>query len=140
MNPHLPAESVSKWILAERTLAEEEHVRHCSACRAEVARVADALAQFRSAVRQAGDTPRLPLIEPAAPYGRRWALAALILIAASWPVYRAVTEHRRAEAARADAILLEQVDAGVSRTIARPMEPLAKWMAWDNKQNSEVIR
>jgi len=140
MNPHLPEEKVSNWILGERTMAEEEHVRACPACHAEVARVADALAQFRSAVRQAGDSPRLPLVRPAAAYGRRWALAAVILIAASWPIYRAVTEHRRAEAARADATLLEQVDAGVSRTIARPMEPLAKWMTWDSKQNHEVVR
>jgi hypothetical protein len=140
MNPHLPDERISRWILGERTAAEELHVRECAACRAEVARMTAALAQFRDAVRQWGEVPRRPRGRQTSPLRLRWALAALILMAALWPVHSIVSKRRQLEAARADAILLEQVDAGVSRAIARPMEPLAKLMTWDSNQKNEGIR
>jgi hypothetical protein len=58
--------------------------------------------------------------------------AAAIVLAAAVPLYRARAERHRAEVARADAVLLEQVDEGISRAIAEPMEPLAQMMAWDS--------
>ncbi len=63
----------------------------------------------------------------------RWALAAAaLLVLAAVPVYRSVQDRQRqAEIARADALLLEQVDAEVSRAVPRPMEPLAKLVSWD---------
>ena len=39
--------------------------------------------------------------------------------------------------ARADALLLEQVDAEVSRAVPRPMEPLAKLVSWDFSSTDE---
>jgi hypothetical protein len=63
----------------------------------------------------------------------RWALvAAALLVLAAVPVYRNVQDRQRqAEIARADALLLEQVDAEVSRAVPRPMEPLVKLVSWD---------
>ena len=137
MNPHLPDETVSKWLSGERTLEEEEHVRECEVCRAEVERLTGALMRFRDAVHQSGaSTQQLSFVRP--PRHRlRWAVAALALTAAAWPVYRELTARR---AAKADAILLEQVDAQVSRAIARPMEPLARLMSWEARRKSEENR
>jgi hypothetical protein len=140
MNPHLPVERISKWIMGERTLEEERHVRECTACRAEVDRMAGALAEFRGAMYQWTGEPPEARHPRAARYQPRWALAALLLIAALWPIYRNATQRRRAEVAREDALLLQQVDAGVSRSIAPPMEPLAQLMAWENNRNSEKMR
>ena len=87
---------------------------------------------------------------PARPLPVRWALvAATLLILAAVPVYRNVQDRQRqAEIARADALLLEQVDAEVSRAVPRPMEPLVKLVSWDfsatdgrdEKNGNEEIR
>jgi len=137
MNPHLPDETVSKWVSGERTANEEEHVRECEVCRAEVERLTGALIRFRGAVHQCGaSTQQLSFVRPPR-YRLRWAVAALALTAAAWPAYRELTARRTA---KADAILLRQVDAQVSRAIAGPMEPLARLMSWEEKQNTEGNR
>src|SRR5208283_5891399 len=81
---------------------------------------------------------RGPRIQP-----MRWALvAAALLVLAAVPVHRNAQERQRqAEIARADALLLEQVDAEVSRAVPRPMEPLVKLVSWDFSstiQNEEI--
>ena len=102
-----------------------------------------ALALFRGSVRHWSDghsRAEPPAIGGILPARRgswaqplRWALvAATLLVLAVVPVYRSVQDRQRqAEAARADALLLEQVDAEVSRTVPRPMEPLVKLVSWD---------
>ena len=69
----------------------------------------------------------------------RWALvAAALLVLAAIPIYRnAQDRQRQAEIARADALLLEQVDAEVSRAVPRPMEPLVKLVYWDFSSTDE---
>jgi hypothetical protein len=69
----------------------------------------------------------------------RWALvAAALLVLAAVPIYRnAQDRQRQAEIARADALLLEQVDAEVSRAVPRPMEPLVKLVSWDFTSTDE---
>ena len=62
----------------------------------------------------------------------RWVLVAAALLVLAVPIYRnAQDRQRQAEIARADALLLEQVDAEVSRAVPRPMEPLVKLVSWD---------
>ena len=141
MNQHLSPEQISRWMAGERTTQMEQHARECSVCQAEIARMESAISMFRGAVRNWSDRqsvggaeqvwesrPRL-MMRP-----MRWAMAAaalLILVAA--PVYQGAREkQRRAEAARADALLLEQVDAEVSQAVPRTMEPLARLAAWDS--------
>ena len=65
---------------------------------------------------------------------RLWALVtAMVLMLAVIPIYRdAQDKQRKAELAKADAILLEQVDAQVSRAVPAPMEPLAPWSSEEN--------
>ena len=61
------------------------------------------------------------------------AVAALLLLAVLVPVYRGThPAHLGAAIAQADAQLLEEVDAGVSRAVPEPMEPLLTLMAWDS--------
>ena len=64
----------------------------------------------------------------------RWALAvAALLIAVAIPFYRsAMNEQHQQELAKADAALLEQIDAEVSRAVPPPMEPLIELVAWDS--------
>jgi len=47
MNQHLSEDQISQWIMGERTVADEAHVRECAACRAEVDRLRDDFALFR---------------------------------------------------------------------------------------------
>jgi hypothetical protein len=131
MNAHLSAEEISLWILGDRAPQRELHVRECAICRREVDRLESALGEFRGAVR-GWDVPAPALAKPRlAPRVVRWALAVASLAAlALAPVYR----HRQveAEAARADAILLEQVDTEVSQAVPRPMEPLVQLVSWSS--------
>jgi hypothetical protein len=143
MSQHLSSPEVSQWMIGERTPQQEQHVRQCSECGAELARMEAALGLFRGSVRhwsggQSRSEPpamgsilaarRGPRIQP-----MRWVLvAAALLVLAAVPIYRNAQEkQRRAEIARADSLLLEQVDAEVSRAVPRPMEPLAKLVSWD---------
>ena len=48
MSRHLSSEQISRWVMGEHGAFEEEHVRDCPECRAEVARLESVLAQFRS--------------------------------------------------------------------------------------------
>ena len=143
MSQHLSSRQVSQWMIGERTPQQEQHVRQCPECGAELARMEAALGLFRGSVRHWSDRqvrvfrPLTPTRGsrgyPARPLPVRWALAAAtLLLLAAVPIYRNVqVRQRQAEIARADALLLEQVDAEVSRAVPRPMEPLAKLVSWD---------
>ena len=136
MSQHLSSQEISQWMTGERTPQQEQHVRECPECGAELARMEAALALFRGSVRHWSEgqvrVPR-PLAPGPRPLPMRWALVtATLLLLAAIPVYRNVQDRQRqAEAARADALLLEQVDAEVSRAVPRPMEPLVKLVSWD---------
>jgi len=55
----------------------------------------------------------------------RWGLAAAALLIAAAPIYKTMTDKRReAEIERADALLLERVDARLSQALPTAMEPL----------------
>ena len=143
MSQHLSSPEVSQWMIGERTPQQEQHVRQCSQCGAELARLEASLALFRGSVRHWSEVQRgaePPAVVSMVPARRgswaqplRWALvAATLLVLAAAPVYRNVQERQRqAEIARADALLLEHVDAEVSRAVPRPMEPLVKLVSWD---------
>jgi hypothetical protein len=149
MSQHLSARQISQWTIGERTPQQEQHVRECPECAAELARLEAALGLFRGSVRHwsgrqsRAEPPAIASILPARPSSRiqpmRWALvAAALLVLAAVPIYRNVQDRQRqAEIARADALLLEQVDAEVSRVVPRPMEPLAKLVSWDFSSTDE---
>src|ERR1035441_8425748 len=142
MSQHLSSGEISQWMIGERTPQQEQHVRQCSECGAEVARMEAALGLFRDSVRHWSDgqvrVPR-PLTPEPRPQPIRWVLvAAALLVLAAVPIYRnAQDRQRQAEIARADALLLGQVDAEVSRPVRRPMEPLVKRVSWDFTSTDE---
>jgi len=149
MSQHLSSRQISQWMIGERTPQQEQHVRECSRCGAELARLEASLALFRGSVRHwSGLQNHIepPAISSISPTRRgfsirpmRWALvAAALLLLAAVPIYRNAQDRRRqAEIARADALLLEQVDVEVSRAVPRPMEPLVKLVSWDFSATDE---
>jgi hypothetical protein len=139
---HLSSDQISAWVMGERTAEAESHVGECPACAAEVEQFGSALAQFRGAVRdwgrlESGAEPGAALAERMAA-GRVWfrgwpirlaAAAAAVLMIVSIPLYRGGNgggsgKQATAAIAVADSVLLEQVDASVSRTVPGSMEAL----------------
>jgi anti-sigma factor RsiW len=55
MSRHLSSPEVSQWMIGERTPQQEQHVRQCPECAAELARMEAALALFRGSVRHWSD-------------------------------------------------------------------------------------
>ena len=150
MNQHLSSEQIDKWVAGDRTAAAEQHARECTECRAKLAEFEGALALFRGAVHdwseQQGARSAAWGDEPVRPRWHfqpmRWALAGVaLLILATIPfAYNAREKQRQAELAKADALLLEQVDAEISRPVPATMEPLVRLVAWDPSASSSGDR
>jgi len=138
MNQHLTPEQISKWMAGERTAQEELHVRECSQCAGEVEGFNAALQMFRGSVRRLSDK-ETGSVPQAIRHSRRvqplrWAVAmAALLLTVAIPPYRtAMKQRHQQEMAKADAALLEQIDAEVSRAVPAPMEPLIGLVDWDS--------
>lgn len=144
MTPHFSAEEITQWVAGERGDRGDgaAHLAECAECAAEVGRLEAALAEFGGALRSSAVPPAV--MRPAArraPRVARWVLAAAALAAvAAAPVWRHRQAEMRAEAARADAILLDEVDAEVSEAVPGPMEPLVPLVSWNipNEGNGET--
>ena len=132
MNSHLSSEEMYRWLSGEHLAEVEEHFRECPACRTELLQFRNALAGFRTslekspvpAVRRKQSSQRLS----------RWVLAsaALSLMVAA-PVYWNARQQRAAEQAKADELLLERVNAGLSRSVPASMEPLMQLISREDK-------
>jgi len=134
MKRHLSDLQIAAWMTGERTAGEQAHVRECAECGAEVARLESAVAAFRGSVREwsAGAAGRPSRARSRAPHALRLVFAtALLAILAGVPLYRTAERQRQAAQARADALLLEQVDAGLARSVPAPMEPLLSLVSGD---------
>jgi hypothetical protein len=148
MNQHLSEDRISHWLAGERAPQEERHVRECLSCQAAIAHTEATLALFRGSLRHGSEALRPPALDwSGVRQGRSiirrplaWAVAAAALLLAALPIYQAQTARYERETARADAALLEQVDAGISRAIAPPMESLAKLAAWDTNTTQGTNR
>jgi hypothetical protein len=90
----------------------------------------EGISWFRGLIRYQGDQAEIPtqIARTPVPVPRsplRWVVAAVALLAlGAIPYERAREQQRAAEQAREDALLLEKVNAGISRTVPRSMEPL----------------
>jgi len=139
MNSHLSPQQIAKWMIGERAPSEEQHVRDCPQCGAEIARLQSALAAFGGAVRDWSE--RQTVVKPVRegrgvrPFRWVWVAAGALLLATAVPIHK-LEQRRELERARADALLMEQVDIEVSRAIATPMEPLAKLMTLDESNET----
>lgn len=131
MKSHLSAEEFSDWLAGARDPGCAEHVAQCGECSCEIGRLEAALSDFREAVGNWSAPPER-IAERRPRHAGRWALAAAvaIVLAAGPIVYR--HQRHEAEMARADAALLEQVDAEVSEAVPSPMEPLVQMVSWSS--------
>jgi anti-sigma factor RsiW len=140
MIAHLSAEQLAECILGQPDAEVARHVEHCSPCRAELMQFREALGEFRGAVRGWSEEQASAVLANAAavPEPRSFRashqLAWALLIAAVFFIASFIVPGRRGgnainEAghnAGNDALLLNQVDAQVSRTAPSSMEPLMK--------------
>ena len=133
MIPHLSSEQLSEYVLGQPGPEVALHVQHCAACRAELAQFREALGALRGAVRAwSAEQASVALAIPASvPEPRFWSgshqLAWALVIAAVCVIASFVLPWRAKESAVSnDAVILNQVDAQVSRTVPASMEPLMR--------------
>ena len=132
MNSHLSLEEVHQWLSGERRDEAEEHFRECPACKAELHQLQRALAGFRNSLEQSPVPPVSYLrVRGTLP---RWILAtAAVLLLTAAPVYWNARQQRAAEQAKSDELLLERIDASLSRSVPTSMEPLMQLISKENQ-------
>jgi anti-sigma factor RsiW len=133
MIAHLSSEQLSECLLGQPSPVVARHIQDCPACRAEVSNFGEALGEFRGAVRAWSEhrANAALAIHASVPEPRSWSashqlgwamLIAVVCLIASFVLPR----HRAENSPTSDAVLLNQVDAQVSRTAPSSMEPLMK--------------
>ena len=135
MSEHLSPERVFEAIAGRRNAEVEEHLRVCSFCDAEVGQLRNSIAGLSQAVHSV-TTPPINWAE-LRPQSRTrqftWIVAAaMIAMAVALPVYEK-TQSRQNEAMEADAGLLEEVDAQLSREVPASMQSLMELMREDKE-------
>jgi len=132
MNSHLSLEEIHQWLSGERSDEVVEHFRECPACNAELHQLQSALAGFRSSLEQAPVPPVSYL--PVRKTLPRWILAAAALsLLVATPVYWNARQQRAAEQAKSDELLLQRIDASLSRSVPASMEPLMQLITKENQ-------
>ena len=142
MNNHLSQDQLSMWILGRSTPEERRHGAECPLCRAELARFEEPVTTFKNVMHEWSDRESLHLEDvsiflrrpPAYVTGElRWAVVALaVALFTAIPIYRQVEALRSAANAGPsiavetsdDVLLMDAVNAHLSRTIPAPMEPI----------------
>jgi hypothetical protein len=138
MNHHLSPEQLAKRISGERCARDERHLRDCAECATELAQFESGLSAFRQSVWHWAQREHRPPTSPSpvvfpqnevATWPRAWVLAAIAFaMAVGMPLYREIQNERDDVLRRPDALLLENVDTQLSRTVPAPMEPLMDLM------------
>jgi anti-sigma factor RsiW len=128
---HLRSEQLSECILGQPEPWIEQHLKSCPACRAELEQFGEALGGFRGAVRSWSEhQARAALtVHARTSESRSWIashqLAFAVLLAAVC-IVASLVWHGGENAPASDSLLLNQVDAQVSRSVPSSMEPLMK--------------
>lgn len=132
MNSHLTSEEMYQWLSGEHGADVEEHFRECPACRTELLQFRSALTGFQSSLEQCPVPPvSRRSVRPAL---SRWVLASAALsLMVAGPVWWNARQQRAAEQAKADELLLERVQAGLSRSVPASMEPLMQLISREDK-------
>jgi hypothetical protein len=132
MNSHLSSEEMYQWLSGEGVDEVEEHFRECPSCQAELHELRNALTGFRHSLEEC---PAPPVSwRPARQMLPRWILAtAALLLLTGAPVYWNARQQRVAEQARADELLLERINSGLSRSVPASMEPLMQLVSKEDK-------
>jgi anti-sigma factor RsiW len=131
---HLNSEQLSETMLGEPHPWIARHLDKCAACRAELASFREALGEFRGAVRcwSESEAHAALAVQAGPSESRSWIAShqlALALLLAAVCVLASFVWRGGESAAANDAVLLNQVDAQVSRAVPSSMEPLMKLVA-----------
>jgi anti-sigma factor RsiW len=120
--------------LGEPSPAARRHLEDCPACRAELGNFREALGAFRGAVHcwSENQAQAALAVHGSPSESRSWIAShqlALALLLAAVCILTSILWRPGANAPSSDAVLLNQVDAQVSRAVPRSMEPLTKLVA-----------
>lgn len=131
---HLSSEQLSECVLGEPDPWIAQHAGNCPACRAELEQMREALSEYRGAVRHWSEhqAQAALAIDSRQPEARSWIAAhqlALALVLAAVCILASIVWQGGENAPASDAVLLNQVDAEVSRAVPSSMEPLMKLVA-----------
>jgi anti-sigma factor RsiW len=134
MTTHLCSEQLSECALGEPSPDARQHLEDCPACRAELQHFHEVLSGFRRSVRRWSENQaNAALAVHARPSESRSWMAShqfvLALLLAAVCMLVSMVWHGGENAPASDAVLLNQVDAQVSRAVPRSMEPLTKLVA-----------
>ena len=139
MTGHLSSKQISKVLVEKATPEETRHADECVECGAELIQLRETLSLFRDSVldwteENCGSAePSVAFLyaEKSARSRRplRWVLVSCLLILfIAVPLYRNAADRDR-ETDAADSLLLEQVNAHLSRAVPAPMEPLMQLLS-----------
>jgi hypothetical protein len=141
---HLTSDEISNVLIGYATPEQQEHASTCTECATSLEHLKETFSVFRESVHEwagknQGAIPKsIDFLENAAGIGYprlRWALASLVFIVLLViPVYRNKSEEKRARQAMEDALLLEQINASLSRDVPASMEPLMNLVSEGNRQ------
>jgi hypothetical protein len=141
---HLTSDEISNVLIGDATPEQHQHATECTACAASLEHLKDTFSVFRASVREWSGKNEASVPQPidfsatAASinlHRLRWAFASLVLIILLViPVYKNKREEKRARQAMEDALLLEQVNASLSRNVPASMEPLMNLVSEGNRQ------
>src|SRR4030095_6376630 len=138
MTNHLSSEQISRLLAGDGTSAEEQHAGSCAECEREVSRVGEILLAVSDSVQHWAHAwtcvPDSKFLRNRASAWRmgplRWALAAAaVIIHIVVPLYKNAGHRYREADSSEDAVLLEQVNAHLSRTVASPIEPFMQLLS-----------
>lgn len=138
---HLSSDGISQWVAGGGTSGDREHMQTCAECRAEVRKLQNALSGYSGFARDwgRGQAPAAPSLSQLLSGSRRparfvrWAglaaaTAVAIFVLALPRAGKTPTTQPPTDDPAQDALLLEQVNARISRTAPLAMEPLLIWM------------
>ena len=139
---HLTSDEISNALIGYATSEQQEHARKCTECATCLEHLQETFSVFRESVHQwsgknEGAIPKsIDFHQNSAGIGLlrlRWALAsAVLIILLVIPVYKNKRDEKRARQAMEDALLLEQVNASLTREVPVSMEPLMKLVSEGN--------
>ena len=142
MKAHLSADQISRWIAGERAPDDEQHLRECAQCAAEVAHMKKLLADFHDCVIEWSDRQKdaavpaqwVRLERPRKSKSNSLLLklsAAALTIVLALLVFHHYNRQRAIKEYEADVKLLEEVNTQISQPVPTPLKPLMQLVSWE---------
>lgn len=143
---HLTQQQISAWLVGERSSEAIQHIRNCTACRAEVLLLGTTLVDFRTCVRDWSQQHTTAVVTPAPgslhhsflTFNRAClATAAAVLCILLGVSLRPNHPTKPVPAFISDRALMNRVDDEISRTVPTAMDPLLPLVAWQSNEGND---